>query len=245
MRTGLVVTVEQNFSARPLEGHSVSIKPEVNARNFALIEKFWKNGFGGKVAEPTEKGFIFKDVSVSEIDDFLICFECPSNFVDQKSWAVRYLERIAEKYPLADVLLISPPNGLGGEKPFSLKHQRRVVERLNGNSWRLNKDRVASRGDEKLGLSDEQKAEAEKKAAGKDASDVHYRIVRNKPLLMLHSLWPNGKGVAGPIAAFGISFPHVDYSTTIEVVANKVWIRQSLGFDDNPDEEDDFDDNTL
>jgi hypothetical protein len=34
---------------------------------------------------------------------------------------VNYLERIAEKRPLADVLLISPSGASGGDKPFTLK----------------------------------------------------------------------------------------------------------------------------
>src|SRR3546814_6563163 len=121
--------------------------------------------------------------------------------------SVSYLERIATKRPLADVLLISPSGGSGGENPFTLRNQVRVVgkDQPNGTSWRLNKDRVASRGDEKLGLSDAQRNEARTLAGGEDGSgavsDAHYRMVRNKPLLMIHSLEPKGEAVTGPIAA--------------------------------------------
>jgi hypothetical protein len=47
--------------------------------------------------------------------------------------------------------------------------------------------------------------------------------------------------VTGPIAAFGVSFPYGDYSTTINVVVNKVWLQQMQGYADDPDEEDDYD----
>lgn len=82
-------------------------------------------------------------------------------------------------------------------------------------------------------------------AGGKDGlgavSDTHYREVREKPLLMIHSLEPKGDSVAGPIAAFGISFPFGDYLTTINVVVNKVWLKQMQGYADDPDDEEDYD----
>lgn len=171
----------------------------------------------------------------------------PFHLCRQKSDVVSYLERIATKRPLADVLLISPSGGSGGENAFTLRNQVRVVgkDQPDGTSWRLNKDRVASRGDEKLGLSDAQRNEARTLAGGEDGSgagsDTHYRMVRNKPLLMIHSLEPKGEAVKGPIVAFGVSFPHGDYSTTINVVVNKVWLQQMQGYADDPDEEDDYD----
>lgn len=247
MRSGQEVTVEQSFSGRLRESYIVSTDPEVNIRNFGLIAEHWQGGFGGRPEEPTEKGVIFKDVPVEIVEDFLTRFECHSTFAGQKSDVVTYLERIAEKRPVADVLLISPAGGSGGEKSFALRNQVRVVgkDQPNGISWRLNKDRVASRGDEKLGLSDTQRKEAETLAGGEDGagavSDTHYRMVRNKPLLMIHSLEPRGEAVTGPIAAFGVSFPYGDYSTTINVVVNKVWLQQMQGYDDNPDDEEDYD----
>ncbi|MGO3712258.1 Z1 domain-containing protein [Alcaligenes aquatilis] len=247
MRSGKKETVEQSFSGRLRESYIVSTDSEVNARNFSLITDHWKNGFGGQPQELTEKGFVFKDVPVQVIEDFLIQFECHSTFAGQKSDVVSYLERIAAKRPWADVLLISPSGGAGGDAPFTLRNQVRVVgkDQPAGTSWRLNKDRVASRGDEKLGLSDPQREKAKVLAGGKDGlgavSDTHYREVREKPLLMIHSLEPKGDSVAGPIAAFGISFPFGDYLTTINVVVNKVWLKQMQGYVDDPDDEEDYD----
>jgi hypothetical protein len=149
--------------------------------------------------------------------------------------------------PLADVLLISPGGIPGDGGPFTLRNQVRVVgkDQPNGTAWRLNKDRVASRGDEKLGLDDERRKEAVQLACGEDGtgavSDTHYRMVRNRPLLMIHSLEPRDGAVAGPIAAFGVSFPYGDYLTTVNVVVNKVWLQQMQGYADDPDEEEDYD----
>ena len=72
-------------------------------------------------------------------------------------------------------------------------------------------------------------------------SDTHYREIRDKPLLMIHSLMPRNGTVTGPVAAFGVSFPYGDYSTTVDVVVNQVWLQKMQGYDDDPDEEDDHD----
>lgn len=247
MRSGQEVTVEQSYSGRIRESYKLSTDPDVNIRNFALITEYWINSFGGSNVETTTKGFIFRDVSVDVVEDFLTRFECHTNFSGEKSNVISYLERIREKHPFADVLLISPAGGSGGEKPFTLKNQARSVGKgqPEGKSWRLTKDRVASRGDEKLGLSAPQCEEALSLASSGDGtgavSDTHYRMVRNKPLLMIHSLEPKDGLLGSPIAAFGVSFPYGDYSTTINVVVNKVWLQQMQGYDDDPDEDDDFD----
>jgi hypothetical protein len=239
--------VEQSFSGRLRESYIVSTDPNVNRRNFDLIAEHWRSGFGGRPEESTKKGFIFRDVPLEVIENFLTRFECHSAFSGERSNVVSYLERISSKYPSADVLLISPSDGSGEQNAFTLRNQVRVVGegQPDGTSWRLNKDRVASRGDEKLGLSDLQIEEAERRARAEDdgaaVSDVHYRMVRNKPLLMIHSLAPKGGSIAGPIAAFGISFPCGDYLTTVRIVVNKVWLQRMQGVADDPDDEDDYD----
>ncbi|WP_239017871.1 hypothetical protein [Sphingomonas aracearum] len=73
-------------------------------------------------------------------------------------------------------------------------------------------------------------------------SDYHYREVRKKPLLMIHSLQPrDNPAVTGPVAAFGVSFPPGHYDKEIEVVANKVWLEAMQGTPDDPDEDEDYD----
>jgi len=246
MRAGQKVTVEQSFSGRLRESYIVSTDPDVNGRNFGLIAKYWREGFGGLPGENTGKGLIFRDVPITVVKDFLSRFETHSDFTSIKTDVVNYLERISEMRPLTDVLLISPI-GASGDGPFTLRNQERVVgkDQPKVTAWRLNKDRVASRGDEKLGLDDAQLKEAKTRAGGENGtgvvSDTHYRMVRNRPLLMIHSLEPKGD-VAGPIAAFGVSFPFGDYTTTINVVVNQVWLQQMQVDDDDPDEEEDYDD---
>ena len=244
MRSGEKVRFRQNFSGRMLESYIVSTDSGVNTSNFALVEKFWREGFGDLQPADSTKGVIFSDVPVEKIEDFLIAFQAHCQFADRKADIIAYLRTLAEQHPAGDVLLISPRGD--GSGPYRLNGQLRVVADLQGTAWRLNKDRVASRGDEKLGLLPEQQAAAEALAASGDKpvapSDTHYREIRNKPLLMIHSLEPRGDPrVKGPIAAFGVSFPHGHYGTEIEVVANRIWLERMQGTPDDPDEEEDYD----
>ena len=101
--------------------------------------------------------------------------------------------------------------------------------------------RLPGHEDETEAVADHGEAAAGEPGGTGAVSDTHYRMVRNRPLLMIHSLEPKDGAVAGPIAAFGVSFPYGDYSTTINVVVNKVWLQQMQGYGDDPDEEEDYD----
>ena len=251
MRAGEKITVNQNFTGRLIESTSLPIDPKVNAENEVLIQKFWRNGFGGRIEE-TEKGWFIPDVTVEQIETFVTRFKVHKNFAPHKSSALSYLQAIAEQFPLGDVLLIS--KGAGDAASFRLGVQDRTAKEAEDDVWRLSGYRLASRGDEKLGLTDDQIAAATKLAAtlyaARDSrskterpSDYHYRVIRNKPLLMVHVLEPteNDKLAGQRIPAFGVSFPHGLFDTEIEVVANSVWLETYGPLDDDPDAEEDYD----
>ena len=250
MRTGQKIVVRQNFSGRLLESYIVPTDRDISVQNEKLIRSFWSDNFGGVKQELTKKGWIYRDVPVETVEDFLTRFRAHDLYSDRKADIVTYLRTLAEAHPVADVLMISTGKGAETLAPFELGTQERVVGTLlDGGAWQLNKDRVASRGDEQLGLSDTQIAKAgllaseDEKSKSKNPSDTHFREMRNKPLLMIHSLQPHGnEAVTGPIPAFGVSFPPGHYETEIEVVANRVWMDRMHGsFDDDPDDEDDYD----
>lgn len=85
MRASEKVKLRQNFSGRILESYVVSTDRKVNDDNFALIAKCWREGFGGYTPEPTDKGLIFHDVDVEQIEDFLIAFKAHSEAADRKA----------------------------------------------------------------------------------------------------------------------------------------------------------------
>ena len=247
MRAGEKVTVKQNFSGKLLESYILSADADINSANTELIKEYWKSGFGKGAAaiKATSKGWFIQDVATEKIEDFLLAFRMHPDFVERRSAAVSYLKSIAENYPESDVLLISMKDNGENALEHRLGAQSRESARKYEDMWRLSKDRVASRGDEKLGLTEDEKSEAVElaKQSGKNPSDFHYRAIRSKPLLMVHALdlGKNGNSQKG-IPAFGISFPPGDYSEGVEVVANTVWVNQLHGgVFDAPDEEEDFD----
>lgn len=243
MRTGEKRTFKHNFSGRLVESYVLSSDEKIAQSNRELIHEYWNSGFGkgGDAIEETGKGWIVRDADINQVAEFLNYFLVHENFLERRSAVVTYIKSIAEKFPDADVLFVS----VGECSPGSLGPQmRKSAELKDGGYWRLKKDRVASRGDEKLGLDIDQKKEAELLAdeSGKNPSDFHYRSVRKKPLLMLHALdLGEGEGQQLNMPAFGISFPPGDYSEGVSVVANTVWVNQLHGgiFDAPEDEDDD------
>ena len=249
MRAGKKVIVNQNFSGQLIESTWLTLDPETSNRNEALIAAAWKDGFGGVKAQQTEKGWVFKDVTIATVEDFITRFEVHSRFSGRRSSAVEYLQAIEKQFPHADVLLISKGGTAADEENHRLGAQERNKKSENG-AWHAAKDRVASRGDEKHGLTDEQQKAAARLALdddGKDPSDTHYRTIRNKPLLMLHVLSipdekaPEGAALRMRVPALGVSFPPGLYNTQIKVVANQIWLTSMQGPSDDPDDEEDYD----
>lgn len=253
MRSGERVSVKENFSGHIVESYYLPTDNEINTINKNLISEFWKNGFGlcTDTVKEEKKGLVFRDVKVGVIENFLSRFIVHPTFAEKKSAVISYLQAISENYPLCDVLLISIAGNSKNHSEFCLGFQERSSKGWNQNGWLLNGYRVASKGDEKFGLDLNQILMANRialddknnRSKDKSPSDVHYREVRNKPLLMLHVLSPTPNPVENQnlVPAFGVSFPMGDYTTEVTVIANKDWIRIHGSFVDIPDEDEDQD----
>ena len=247
MRTAESITVKQNFSGKVRESYILPTDEGINQDNRMLVKEYWKSGFGLgiKAVERTKKGWFIPNASPEIIAEFLLSFRVHRGFVDQRNAHAEYLATIAEEHFTCDVLLISLSKGEDG-KSYKLGSQDRKSARPVEGYWRVKKDRVASRGDEKLGLSDKQKEQAQKLADqdNKQPSDFHYRAVRSKPLLMVHALDLGEESARQTeVPAYGISFPPGNYTKSVDVVANRLWVKQIHGNTfDTPEEEDDYDD---
>jgi hypothetical protein len=250
MRMGQKVTVKQNFTGQLKETWKLPIAASVNAANEKVIAEFWRGGFG-RTVEKTSKGWIVRDATLEVIQDFLGRFQVHRDFAPVKQSIMAYLDLIVDRYPAGDVLLISGDKGGEDPEAYALGGQDRTAKDASLEGWILNKYRVASRGDEKLGLSEDQLIAAttfaledeNNQSKNKAPSDFHYRVVRNKPLLMIHVILPteNDK-ITGRIPAFGVSFPDGMYEAAVEIVANRIWLEQAYGsMDDTPDQDEDWD----
>ena len=120
------------------------------------------------------------------------------------------------------------------------------------------KQRVASRGVERVGVPEEAALAAEAdylalegKADIANFPDFIYRSVRPRPLLIVHLLKMKANteaekegqrtgsftGLDRPVVAWSISFPTTGTpENTVEYVVNTTWIRENLGEDDEDDE---------
>lgn len=238
MRSGEKVIVKQNFSGRLIESNILPNDESINEKNENLIKEFWKSGFGG-IQGKKEKGWTFQNVSIEVIEEFLRKFQTHKDFREKKDGIINFLRQISRKYPKGDVLLISIKDNEEDASSFQLGWQERNIDFFEHNSLKVNNRRVATSRDEQWGLTDEQKNQA--KEISDPPSDVHYREVRNKPLLMIHILEMRKLENKKRVPAFSVSFPPGDYETEIEVVANPVLLDMMLGTDDDPDKEEDYD----
>ena len=256
MRNSERIEISQNYSGDLIESHILPVDDSINRENEELIADYWNEGFGGTLEE-TPKGWTVRNIPVDVIENFLSKFRVHPGFAEKKQAAISYLQALAERHPFGDVLLISVAKNGEDQKRFRLGTQERASAKMVGDAWRVSKNRVASRGDEKLGLTEDQwrNYEQQKKKEMEDegvtvkdeptkaVSDHLYRSVRMKPLLMLHVLGPVGSpDGTNRVPAFGISFPPGHYDTEVVVVANKLYIELMYGtFVDTPEEEDDYD----
>jgi hypothetical protein len=119
---------------------------------------------------------------------------------------------------------------IGGSRIIPQK--RKVADYPNNgdNGIVFNKRRVASRGLEKVGLSESEVQRAEANYADKNIPDRLYRNERSRPLLMLHLLdCRTGEEILfkSGIAAYGISFPGKAGSRVpeklVQYVVNTTW----------------------
>ncbi len=200
-----------------------------NSKNEKLITDTWgkeKLQRAKRPGEETSKGWIVRHVPVERIERFLVQFITHKTLKWKKEGVIEYLRAKSDLYRTCDVVLVS----IGEEektKPLRLGVQKRASkDEIKGDRWGIRKHRVASRGDEGLGLSKKQVLEAQKRAKSRPPSDMHYRAVRKHPLLMIHVL----TGDAGStlenarIPTIGMSFPPDDYTTEVEVVANPAYV---------------------
>lgn len=239
MRSGELVTFKWNLSGDLIESYTLPVSKVSNQKNENLIAEYWESGFGGGTVEPTHKGWTIKEVPVAVIEEFLIKFVTHPSFSARKEAAIRYLQAISDRFPKGDVLLISLRENGENAKQYRLGVQERKSAKRDGDAWRMSKQRVASKGDERHGLTVLQEAQVKADAP----SDRDFRKVRNKPLLMIHVLDPDPPN-RQRVPAFGISFPEDNEETKIEVVANRVFMEQMQMFDlstDSPDQEEDYD----
>lgn len=200
-------------------------------------------------------GRLVRDVPVDLIDTFLLGFKNHPGSPATESDPVRlYIAKRGNELDQWDVLFAGLRRGTSNSLTcdvlgFPLICQRRAPGKRSDGSMIMvtNKQRVASRGVEKVGLSD---AEVRRAEARFDASEPNtenypdwiYRRERTRPLLIIHLLEIGREGEGqrneGPIAAWSMSIPDTDRDEErVEYFVNKTWYREQFGDDDTDDDD--------
>jgi hypothetical protein len=209
-------------------------------------------------AEAVSGGWLLSGISPEPILDFIGAFQNhPASIKTDPAPVRRYIEERREtELAKWDVLVTSvralDENGLRDESlGVVINCQRRMeggTEADNIRTGKLpvtNKQRVASRGVEKTGLTPEQITAAEQdffRHHGKENyPDNIYRRVRERPLFILHllAIGKDGEDLSGqrPTVAWSISFPETrTQEKLVEYVVNTTWWREN--YRDEMDDDD-------
>lgn len=231
------------------------------AAAISLAAALREGGYGLENAKPVSGGFFLKKVPVTPILQFLSEFQNhEGSLLTYGDPVRRYIIDRPSELGEWDVLFASTSraealtdNSLGRV----IRCQQRVAgDRSNSSTLHVtNKQRVASRGVEKTGLTGDQiKAakqryrllrESEGRRPSEDEKtnypDWVYRYERKRPLLIVHLLevTPKKGGTidhSQPVVAFSLSFPKTDTEEKrVEYVVNTTWLREH--FADEADEE--------
>jgi hypothetical protein len=265
--TGETVPVEVGLGDHMIETATLDASPAAVDRNWSAARRLVDDiaGLDGvNWSDQDTPGFLARNVPPDVIINFLKGFSNhPASLLTETEPVIRYIDaRRSGALDSWDVLVVSR-KGWKGEVPNSdLGLSIYPQERTAGSASRdttirvTDKQRVASRGIEKVGVDPESVgiAEAEYRRAREEEGrplegssnypDRIYRSVRDKPLFLLHILnivTPIGpkeiEGFRAPdkaLVAWGISFPKPPPGCSerrVQYLVNANWLREQAKMD--------------
>lgn len=267
MRNTEEIVREVGLSGAMVESSALIASELARVRNIEAVSQIAKRLLEQQQPVPVDplehlSSQLFRDVDTADILDFVASFSVhPGQLEMQTAPLIAYIrDRQLTQW---DVVVVSnsrakAPDDVEDLHGLSIGLQERIVEQRKISRFENallvsgTKRRVASRGVERIGLSDEevQRAKAAHGESKKSIPDRLYRAERTRPLLMLHLLrtktkeHAKGEGVLGKMyAAYGLSFPKLESGEEEKLVrytANLIAYRELYGsVDDEQDDESD------
>lgn len=198
-------------------------------------------------AEAVPGGWLLRGAGVRPVLDFISGFQNhPLSILTDPIPVRKYIEeRQTDELSEWDILVTSTTrSGALTDDSLGIRvncQYRTAGKRSDTKTLRVtDKQRVASRGVERTGLTETQAAVAEEDyrqlhgATGQPLNypDHIYRVVRTRPLLILHLLQieplAGGQEPAKPVVAWSISFPATAREEKkVEYVVNTTWLREN------------------
>lgn len=262
MRTGRSVIRQVSLEGRLVETSVLFKTPAVVSNNHMALKRLVHGLIEDKIpcSQDKQPGYLYTDVPVSLAISFIYSFSNhPASQLTESKPIIDYADWLQSKgISEWDVVIISLSKKTETNLKIQLEDltvtsQRRTVSEFPGNGIALNKRRVASRGHEKSGLTQQEinAAESEYRLSNPDRKnfpDSIYRGKRKKPLLMIHVLdcrdktEPDKPLFTDGIVAYGVSFPgeggRRKPEGLVKYEVNIVWWNSHYA--DLLDEEDDF-----
>jgi hypothetical protein len=254
-----------------IETTTLKADPAVNQRNRQVANRLVSRIRDQRVQFHSRKvapyGLVAEAVTWDLIASFVSGFQAHPAWVYSDATLVRdYIENNASSMPLWDVYIPSLQKAFSSEaagtfEGLPINYQQRTRNPDDANhSGRLTlsrKSRIASRGAERAGLTQQEIDKAEQEfqnyqrennQTGQVITDLFYRKQRKRPLLILHLIhateYNSGEGTGsaitgGPYAAWSISFPPSDIpQQKVTYFANAPFVQEQLALEDsNEDEE--------
>ena len=259
MRSAKDIETIISVSAQGFE--SVEIPSAARGANWASSLEFVRRlktlGYAQEVSRLGNP--LFRGVPSTEVAKFVDAFEWAEHDIRFQPRQLAEFIRLSKSPKLTtwDVVI---PSGKGPTAPpigdLSVNTQRRRVDE-RGSVYVIsgNKRRVGSRGIESEGIDQKVVAEILASAGSEQVSDKSYRLVRERPLLLLHLLdvqkvtgkKDDGKPIltpiykAGdkPVVGIGLSFPRIDDAgeQRVRYKANLVKYRELFAVEADDDED--------
>ncbi|UNW12042.1 Z1 domain-containing protein [Xanthomonas phaseoli pv. phaseoli] len=263
MRNTEDIVRKVGLSGKMVESSALIASELARVRNIEAVSQIAKRMLEQQKptrVDPEEplSSLLFRDIDTADVLDFIASFGVhPGQLEMQTAPLIDYIRE--RKLARWDVVMVSSMRATGSD----IQNIHGVNIGLQDRNVTLSKNcrfesallvsgekrRVASRGVERIGLSEEEVRNAEEEHGNKKNIPDHlYRAQRKRPLLMLHLLRtktrdaPDGDGVPGKMyAAYGLSFPKLDSGEEEKLVrytANLIAYRELYGsVDDEQDDE--------
>jgi len=272
MGSGKQLKVRIGLSNKFVETTTLRNIPAVLERNreaaTRLADDLNQLGFTPDGAEEVGGGFLHRCAPPGPVLKFLEGFaNDPASLLTEPAQIGEYIsERVGAELGLWDVLVVGVKDAPEGRSRSVLMgreiicQQRTAGAKYIGDQRSIpvtNKQRVASRGVEKVGLTsvqisaatDEFDKEPEARARLQKGETPNYpdrifREVRERPLLIVHSLElthpEDASVIASDVVAWGISFPKTTVAEErVEYIVNEVWLQEFIRTNDELGDEDD------
>lgn len=247
MRSGKKIVHSVSLDGRLVETVYLKSSPTVIGENFgrlgALVEELSTSPEVRKDPCAVESSHLWRNAPADMVCRFISRFDNhdDASAITQGVPIVNFIKGDPQRFDRWDVCLYGIKAGkVASVGAVSVIQQERACRKV-GDCYQVSgaKMRVASRGAERAGLTDDQvKLVREAAKDQKNIPDAAYRAVRTRPLLMLHVLdlvipKPEDPDVRVPVAdkvcAWGISFPGTKgkgRGAEVEYLVNTVWWKE-------------------